>query len=197
MTKLKPASIFLFGTLSTQNCAHNTIQNPRVVFSTDNQALRSQYLETTASHALLNRPKERKHVGSPVRRNPQLRDRHVKDPEAQVHKHLGTVLNRSQKPANDPEVPGTFDPVLITTSTVYSPTKGGCPRDDLRPVPKRHIIARDQAALEAVYQPVLDATIAAMEVLGRKPTMEEIQEFLPPTKVSTPNCSLALARRMR
>ena len=173
--------IFVRYTVDSELAPMYNPDNPKITFITDSVEMRKKHVESTKSHKLLNSAVKRKHASSPPRTNPQLRDAHVKKAEGQCQQQLRSIFDRTKKCDSYPAVNGSFEPILLTTSNVYSPPKrGGRPNPDLRPQPKHQAIARNPSVLHNHILDVVTASKRATEELklDRNPTADEILKFL-------------------
>jgi hypothetical protein len=112
--------------------------NPKAIGIGDTVALREERAKQTRSYKVLaGGPRVRKSVNHSPQTNAQLRDAHVKEPEARAQQYLARTIKRSRvTEGNKENVKAHYEPVLTTTSTAFSPVSRGKPSQDVRRVPK-------------------------------------------------------------
>ena len=104
-------------------------EKPQAVGIFDEQRFREQRVLQSASHAIINASKARRFVSDKVTTNPQLRDWLVQRGEERMQQALATTSERSEFE----HATAFFEPIIMTTSTVYTPTKnGGRPSNEVR-----------------------------------------------------------------
>jgi hypothetical protein len=93
-------------------------------------------------------PHVRKSANHSPQTNAQLRDGHVKVPEARAQQYLARTIKCScVTEGNKENVKAHYEPVLMTTSTAFSPVSRGKPSQDVRHVPNVSHFARYRVGL--------------------------------------------------
>ena len=133
--------------------------NPKAIGIGDTVALREERAKQTRSYKVLaGGPRVRKSVNHSPQTNAQLRDAHVKEPEARAQQYLARTIKRSRvTEGNKENVKAHYEPVLTTTSTAFSPVSRGKPSQDVRRVPKVSHFARDRVGLRRNFEPIVAA----------------------------------------
>jgi hypothetical protein len=103
-------------------------------------------------------PRVRKSANHSPQTNAQLRDGHVKVPKARAQQYVARTIKRSRvTEGNKENVKAHYEPVLMTTSTAFSPVSQGKPSQDVRRVPKVSHFARYRVGLRQNFEPILAA----------------------------------------
>lgn len=142
---------------------------PKVVCSLDTPKLREKRLHDTQCWETMQKPQGRKCTETP-QTNAQLRDKHTRKSVALLEDRLMMTLETTTSSSSG--VSGRYEPVLITASNTYSPTKAGRPMQALRNQPKVIVRGRSKNgidfALKALHHGLLDVLKADLLASGEK-----------------------------
>jgi hypothetical protein len=155
--------------------------NPKAIGIGDTVALREERAKQTRSYKVLaSGPRVRKSADHSPQMNAQLRDAHVKEPKARAQQYLARTIKRScVTEGNKENVKAHYEPMLMTTSTAFSPVSRGKPSQDVRRVPKVSHFARDRVGLRQNFEPILAALKANPNLSSIKDlTSEDVVQSL-------------------
>lgn len=154
--------------------------NPLFKGSADKLSIRQERVEESQSHKRVHGDgKKRKTVGDFPMSNAQMRDTKVKQSESNAQVALAEMCNRTRRvPENESVITAQFEPVLSTTMTGYSPSKGNS-SCDLRPAPLNRLHARNRDGAVFHYEQIASVVRArAGEIQLQDLTGEDIVSAL-------------------